>query len=172
MIPLPLQVLLVKGDIDLFSGSADGIGELVLSATLLGIAMVWNYYTFIETSSRDSKLRSVMSILGLAIVIISVVCSTPGMVEQLGPNFNVWGFSYGAFLFAFSRLSASTSADSEDGTVKIPIVNICLGTAFLAAGVSSILMETYPSIAFYIVVCTDVLYVSGAVLLFYRFVTF
>lgn len=166
------QALRIKGDIDTFSGSSNGNGEIILSTVILLVVKIWDYYTFRDTSSRNSKVLSVLSIIGLSIVILSVLSSAPSIATSLGDNINIWGYTYGAFIYSFSRFWDSGTADVEDGTIRVPIVNAGLGLAFFTAGLSSLLMEPYPSIALYLVVFTDIIYSAGAALLTYRFLIF
>lgn len=167
------QALMVKGDIDARANAVgNATGERILSVVLLAVVMLWDYCTFKETSSRDSKLRSVLSIVGLIIVLLSVACTAPAVAGVVGNNIGAWGFSYGAFLFAFSRFWNSGSADIEDGTIRIPIVNAAMGIAFLAYGLTSVADGFNPGSAVYLTVFADVMYSLGSILLSYRFVTF
>jgi hypothetical protein len=158
---------------DFFAGTGDGLNETILSMIILNVALIWDYWTFTSTSSREAKMRSSLSFIGITIAVLSLVCALPAVVEQVESSVvTTWAFAYGAFLFSFAKLWDCCTASEEDGTIRIPIVNACLGLAFLSAGIGSLLLDFYPDTAWYCAIFTDILYLVGALIVTYRFSTF
>ena len=159
--------MLVKSDIDYFSAGdvSNGVGEGMLFVIILGVTLIWERNIFANTASREAKLRSLLSLMGVLTMIVSFFGLTPTGISIIGEQ-GGWFFTYGAFLISASRLWSYLAHNYEDGTFRMPNSYICQCVAFAAAGVSTLLLSSNPTAASYCVIITDVTYTLGALLAF------
>lgn len=159
------QLVLIKSDWDYFhvGDTANGTGEGILFVIALGVTLAWEHVAFSRTATHDARVRSMLSMIGIAICTLSFSGYTPAVAQAMGPHFGERGFAFGAFVFSFAKFW-SIYGEEEDGTLKYSAVSACQGAAFLVAGLSSLLLESMPTVAGSLVFVTDVSYAAGAIL--------
>jgi hypothetical protein len=155
---------LIKSDLDYFSygDTSNGVGEGILFVLVLGVVLVWERVFFTVTASLEANLRFHLSITGVFLMILSFLFFTPSAISVIGADFSTWGFALGAFMLAAAKIWSFF--DIKDGTLKMPMVDLCQGVAFIFAGISMLALNIFPTISVYCVIVTDITYSLAAIL--------